>query len=116
MTERKDMDGLDSFFAAAQEDAPMPSGDFMARMEAQALAERPMPASRGTGPGLFGQFLQVLGGWQGMAGLAAACAAGVWIGVSPPEALWSLYGLQEAGLDVLGVDPLSAFDLALMEG
>ncbi len=116
MTERKDTEGLDAFFAAAREESPMPSGDLLARIEAQALAEMPRAGVRRGGPGLFGQLVQVLGGWQGMAGLAAACAAGVWIGVSPPEGLWSLYILQEAGLDGLGVDPLSAFDMALMEG
>lgn len=131
MTERKDNrddlfasidgDALGGFFAAARAEAPQPGGDFLARMEALALAEQPAPRLT-AGPvtprptGLFGQLREALGGWVGMAGLAAACAAGIWIGVSPPASLSDYWGLDAAGLGTLGVDPLGGFDLSLLEG
>lgn len=43
------------------------------------------------------QFLRVLGGWPAMGGLAAACAAGVWIGVAPPDFLPDPVGLMVQG-------------------
>ena len=124
MTERKqdepmtDTAGLDAFFDAARGDAPRPSGDFMARIEAQALAAMPLPAAPAAarGPGIFGQLLQTLGGWPGAAGLAAACAAGLWLGINPPQGISSFIGTDAAELDTLGVDPLSGFDLAMIEG
>ncbi|SMX29377.1 hypothetical protein TRP8649_03511 [Pelagimonas phthalicica] len=105
---------LDSFFAAARAEEPLPSGDFMARIEADALAALPSPAAV-TRPGLWQQFLQSVGGWPGAAGLAAACATGVWIGVAPPDALYDLWA-QTAGLGGVEIDPTSGFDLAMMEG
>ncbi|WGW05598.1 hypothetical protein [Tropicibacter oceani] len=111
--------GLDAYFDAARADTPLPSGDFMARIEAQALAAMPAPvpaARTARGPGLFAQLKQALGGWPAMAGLAAACAAGLWLGISPPAGVSSFIGTDAAELDTLGVDPLSGFDLAMMEG
>jgi hypothetical protein len=133
MTERKDDQstpfhvrvedtGLDSFFAAARADTPQPGGDFLARMEALALAEQPAPRPEApTGIptrhiGLARQLREALGGWAGLAGLATACAAGIWIGVSPPETLTVFWGTEAADLGTLGVDPLGGFDLSLMEG
>ncbi len=133
MTERKDTKGdlfqtgtdgagLDSFFAAARAEPPQPGGDFLARIEAQALAEQPAaradaPAVAGLRPaGVLRQLREALGGWAGMAGLATACAAGIWIGVSPPDGLTVFWGGDAAALGTIGVDPLSSFDLALMEG
>ena len=119
MTERKtdslwDDRGLDAFFDAARDDAPMPSGDFMARIEAQALDALPRPAP--AAPGVLRQLLQALGGWPGAAGLAAACAAGLWFGFNPTLGVSDYLGLQAAEMDTLGVDPLSGYDLAMLEG
>lgn len=133
MTERRDKSdtlfqagadeaGLDSFFAAARAQSPQPGGDFLARMEAQALAEQPavrsdVPGVAGLRPvGVLRQLRDAVGGWAGLAGLATACAAGIWIGVSPPDGLTVLWGGDAAALGTIGVDPLSSFDLALMEG
>ncbi|WP_300435878.1 hypothetical protein [uncultured Mameliella sp.] len=134
MTERKDnrddsflpLDGQDDdalglFFAAARAEPPQPGGDFLARIEAQALAEQPrssapkpvLPSRR---PGRLAQLREALGGWVGVTGLATACAAGVLIGISSPDSLSVFWGGDAAGLGTLGVDPLSGFDLALMEG
>ncbi len=123
MTERKDdslwtgSGGLDAYFDAARDETPLPSGDFMARLEAQALAAMPEPnASATRGPGLFTQLFQVLGGWPGAAGLATACAVGIWLGINPPAELSPYIGTDAAELDALGVDPMSGYDLAMMEG
>lgn len=113
MTERKDDIDLDLFFAAAREDDPAPSTDFMARMEAQALAALPDPAPRRS---LWSHLMSAVGGWPGVAGLAAACAVGVWIGVVSPDGINTLFLLQDNALGTIGVDPLSGFDLAMMEG
>lgn len=116
MAERKENTGLDAFFAAASDEPPMPSGDLMARIEAQALAEMPRAGLRVAEPGIWTQLLQALGGWPAMAGLAAACVAGVWIGAVSPEGLSSVLSTTEAALDGIGLDPVSGFDLALLEG
>lgn len=122
-TERTDDAGLEGLFAAARDDAPVPSGDFMARLTEQALAEMPMagahlPEPR---PGLWAQLWPALGGWRGLSGLVTACAVGVWLGVSPPAAMTTGLGLDDlwgrnADLGEMGVDPLSGFELALLEG
>lgn len=107
---------LDAFFRAARDDSPMPSGDFMARLEADAVAAVPVRLRETvvTIP-LWRQLLQAIGGLPGAAGLAAACAAGIWIGVAPPQSLSELWS-QSAGLESYEVDPLSGFDLAMLEG
>jgi anti-sigma-K factor RskA len=107
---------LDDFLAAARSEAPLPSGDLLARIEAQALAEQPVAGPRSRPEPVWRQVLAVLGGWPGAAGLAAACAAGLWLGISPPAVVDGLLGADTAGLGTLGIDPLSGFDLALMEG
>jgi hypothetical protein len=60
--------------------------------------------------------MSAVGGWPGVAGLAAACAAGGWIGVVSPDGINTLLMPQDNGLGSIGVDPLSGFDLAMMEG
>ncbi len=107
---------LDSFFAAAREAEPMPSGDFMARIEADALAALPDPTAISQArPSLWKQLLQAIGGAPGAAGLAAACATGIWIGVAPPETLTD-YWEQSADSGWYDLDPSSGFDFAMMEG
>jgi hypothetical protein len=125
MTERKDETGLEGYFAAARETAPQPGADFLARLTEAALDEqlaqaaRRAPAGARAGPGLWRACRQALGGWPGLAGLAAACAAGVWLGVSPPAALdpyWAAWAAGDAGLGQSGLDPINAYDLAMLEG
>lgn len=127
MTERKDETGLDAFFAAARTTPPQPGADLMARLTEAALDEQVAQAGRmragaagagasGAGQGLWAGLRQALGGWPGMAGLAAACAAGVWLGVSPPEGLDALWTGEIAGLGELGVDPVNAYDIAMIGG
>lgn len=107
---------LEAFFSAAREDAPMPSGDFMARIEADALAALPLEAREPVAAvPLWRQVLQAIGGVPGAAGLVAACATGIWIGVAPPQSLSEIWS-QSAGLETYEIDPLSGFDLAMLEG
>lgn len=91
---------LTGFFDAARAVPPtVPPGmaDRMVANAARARAEATgrTAARRARGPGWLGQLGAVLGGWYGAGGLAAACAAGVWIGLAPPSglpdpgALWS---------------------------
>lgn len=80
---------LDQAFARARETAgQMPVG-----LEQCILADAdgiqagfgtPEPPRRA---GLWSQLLAALGGWPTLGGLATACAAGVWIGVAPPNFL-----------------------------
>lgn len=109
-------EGLETFFASARDDAALPGGDLLARIEAQALEMQPARRSPGeAGAGFWSQLRDALGGWKGVAGLTAACAAGLWLGIYPPEAMSDYLG-QSAGLGTLGLDPLSGYDLALLEG
>lgn len=67
-----------------------------------------MPA-RGRGP--WAQVLTALGGWPAMGGLAAACAAGVWIGLAPPSFLPDPAGLVTGAggdIDLIDVNELFA--------
>ncbi|MBN7786175.1 hypothetical protein JYP51_14715 [Ponticoccus gilvus] len=122
MTERRDDSGLDAFFAAARETPPQPDAAFLARLTEGALDEQMAQAgslkagAQRMGLGLWSGLRQALGGWPGLAGLAAACAAGVWLGVSPPEGMGALWDSQQVGLGQLGVDPVSAYDLAMIGG
>ena len=108
---------LDGFLDAARADPPLPSGDFMARMQRVALDAQPVAAAIVIqAPPLWRRVLTGLGGWPGAAGLAAACATGLWFGISPPAALDGVLGSDSAALGTLGVDPLSGFDLEFLEG
>ena len=78
--------GLEAFFAAGRERAPVPSEALMARVLADTEAEMvrpavamatPRPVAR---PGFLGAAIASVGGWAGLGGLATATAAGVWIG------------------------------------
>ncbi|SPF78083.1 hypothetical protein [Pseudoprimorskyibacter insulae] len=122
MTDKRTEDMLDTYFTAARDDAPLPSGDFMARMQAMALAEQPVRQVDTPAPSWWQQILSGIGGWPAIAGLAAATVAGVWIGAVPPEAMSDsvsdLFGVSAGLYDSSGsfADPLSGFDLAFSEG
>lgn len=127
MTERGDdtveSGFLDGFWEAGRASGPVPSDDFMARLTAQALAEMPVAGARiaapGFCPGFWQQMAAALGGWRGLSGLTAAAVVGIWVGVNPPASLGldDLWGNGDsAALGEVGVDPLSGFELALMEG
>ena len=62
-------------------------------------------------PGIWAQFLGVLGGWPALGGLAVACATGVWIGLMPPSFLPDPAQLvvgQGEYLDLIDMDDLAS--------
>ena len=85
MTSERDPDGLDAFFVAASK-APEPKDDLVARVLADAATVQAGTAAVApkTQP-RFGLW-DALGGWLPVSGLAAACAAGIAIGVILPGA------------------------------
>lgn len=80
---------LDATFGQMRAQDVMPSEGLMDRIMMDAdtvLAANITPQPRPTQS--FGaMILDVIGGWPSFGGLAAATVAGVWIGVSPPDAL-----------------------------
>lgn len=85
----KEMIELDVFFdAARRETMHLPDG-LADRVLADAVQvqqgwQTPAPKMR---PGILRQLYDMLGGWPAIGGLATACAAGVWLGFSPPSFL-----------------------------
>ncbi|MDK3019538.1 hypothetical protein [Pseudodonghicola flavimaris] len=120
MTDKQRQDvGLDGFFAAARRDRDtMPVG-LAERMRADAAmvqagfarAAAPVPAQ---GDGLLGQLWRALGGWPALSGMAAACAAGVWIGVAPPTFLPDPLGLVTQAQEQADVNVLDGYTLSTL--
>ncbi|MEM6589092.1 MAG: dihydroorotate dehydrogenase [Pseudomonadota bacterium] len=84
-------DPLETDFAALKAQASPPGDDLMARVMADAAAEQaafmaPPVAAR---PPARVRFMELIGGWPSMAGLATAGIAGVWIGMAQPALLVS---------------------------
>lgn len=107
-------DGLGEIFAAMRaESAPVPD-----RLERRVLADAMRVqagfANAGTaGSGRWHDLYAILGGWRGLGGLVTACAAGVWIGLSPPSFLPDPVSLvapaASESLGLFGEDELSEF-------
>lgn len=113
---------LERFFAAAKAEAPMPSGDFMARVLAEAeaaqagFAQPPAPA-RGTRPGVWATISGLFGGSIGLGGMATAALAGLWIGFAGAENLAGYWPGATAELGTLELLPGEELvTLALGEG
>ena len=89
MTMAEDDTELDQLFAQARQNRPELPDDLAVRILTDAEAvrlDRLRPAARPQRT-LWARVLDGIGGWQGMSGLAAASAAGVWIGFSAPAFL-----------------------------
>lgn len=87
--------GLEAFFDAARDAAPVPSEALMARIMADAEVEiigRATPPAPAPRRGAFAAFAAALGGWPALAGLATATVAGVWLGFADPDGLNTLAG------------------------
>lgn len=103
----RDDDHLDRMLAAARQQPPVPSPDLMVRVRDDAVRLQPGAGLAGPRPrdGVWVQMAQALGGWRGLGGLAAACAAGVWLGFSGvadlSEPIRTLAQMED-DLDVLG--------------
>lgn len=108
-----DMKALDGLLAQAAETRPDVPDDLMAAVLRDAVdvqrAERMAPQL-----GLWDTILNVVGGWPGVSGLAAAGITGIWIGVAPPIGLEfvaaDLFGSTQ-DVDLFGGDTLSQFDV-----
>lgn len=104
-----DMD-LERMFATARSNRDALPAALAARMladaaEVQSAQVERVPQPR---PGIWAQLRAGLGGWTGMSGLATACAAGVWIGLAPPDFLPDPVGLVYQ--QQLDVDLIFGFD------
>ncbi|WP_411351217.1 hypothetical protein PNH50_12425 [Leisingera aquaemixtae] len=113
----KALEELEDLFAAARSARPgMPAhlntailAD-AARAQAGFSAARPARAVRQP---KWRQLVEAIGGWPAMGGLAAASAAGLWIGMAPPSFVPDpvvLAGYEESG-SVFADD---SYDMALM--
>lgn len=111
-----DMDWLDDMFATARQQPPHMPDALTQRMLADALgvqgADRAIAPVHPARRGLLAQLSDLLGGWYGLGGLAAACAAGVWLGFAPPSGLPDPAGLlidgqTQASVDLLGIQSLA---------
>ncbi|WP_238370249.1 hypothetical protein [Heliomarina baculiformis] len=80
---------LNAFFDAARRDSVVLPDGLRARILADAGREqgRGAPGATAGQTGFFERLREVLGGWAGIGGLAAACAAGVWMGFAPPASM-----------------------------
>ncbi len=86
---------LEKLLAEAAEQAPLPSGQLLERIMADAeavAAQGETPAAPPVPPAARqgrrrGRLLAALGGWPALAGLATAAVAGVWLGLAPPPGL-----------------------------
>jgi hypothetical protein len=123
MTDRE----LDDLLAGARSCDPAPSPQLMARVLADAMAAQPRAdrhapvRAAARRPGLWARISAVFGGGVGLAGAACGMAAGVWIGLSPPEAvlpltsgLWPFAGAAGTAAEV--VEMIPGFDTFWMEG
>lgn len=116
MTDPTD-DELELFFSAARQTPPAPSSGLLARVEAQALQNMPLPSAQATPvQGLWSHLLNSLGGWGGMTGLTAATAAGILLGIYPPDFLSDNVGVLISGSETFYIDPQGSFGFELTEG
>ncbi len=108
---------LDAAFAEARNATPLPSDAFLSSLIAQAedvqkefaqphVTDQPATSAQSVfdrvRAGLRSCRL-ALGGWTGLAGLATACAAGIWIGVAPPANLPDFGELMFSGVSDVSV-------------
>ncbi len=123
MTTPENDDFLEAFFDDAKKSAPDVPDGLMARIMADAQAEtdrRVQIASAAAPKSVWAQILGAVGGWPALAGLSAATLTGVWIGLNPPAAvgntLSQVMGQDGAAVSDYMFDPISGFELAMLEG
>lgn len=107
---------VDAALTEAADQTPQVPDALMAAVLRDAAQLQPAP-TREAAPvrvSLWDSFLDLIGGWPAMGGLAAAGMAGVWLGFAPPVALEGaaaqLLGTVQT-VDLLGADVLSSFDV-----
>lgn len=111
---------LDDLFAAARDARPaMPDHLTAAILQdaaRQQAGSRPPAgqAKRRSGRwAVLGQLIVAIGGWPAMGGLVAASAAGMWIGLAPPDFLPDPGALAGLG-DDRQVMPYDGYEMAMM--
>jgi hypothetical protein len=97
---KRDDGSLDALLQEAAVERSLPPG-LMARVLADAQALQPALTPRQRP---FAALIEVLGGWPGVGGLAAASCAGFWIGISPPA------GVPDAGDLIFGAAAPAALE------
>lgn len=103
---------LERMFATARNQRDMLPDHLKSKILAEATAVQTALSATENTParrrGILRQINEALGGWTGLGGLATTCAAGVWIGLAPPDFLPDPVGLifqQQIEVDLLfGVD------------
>ena len=80
-------DWIDDLLADAARTKAAPDDGLVARVLADAhrVQAEGWPQAD-PAPGFWAQLTEVLGGWPSFGGLAAASAAGLWLGLAPPAA------------------------------
>ncbi len=83
---KSDSDMIDALFAQARTQSPAVSDDLMVRVLADAadMLVHPVVAPK---PALWPTFMELIGGWPSVGGLAMAGVAGIWVGVAPPASV-----------------------------
>ncbi|MFO7922013.1 hypothetical protein DZD18_06330 [Rhodobacteraceae bacterium W635] len=100
-----DRDEIEDILAAAR-DANRPSDDLVARVLADAAAVQAASSAPAGRPARWRLAWPALGGWLGAGGLAAAAAAGLFIGVAAPDRVDSALGGQLSALGLVQTDDL----------
>ena len=102
---------LDDLFGLAQDNAPAPSDDLMAKIMADAAAvaahNAPVAAQVApVSPGFWASVLAMIGGWPAAAGLATAAVTGVMIGVASPDTIETLTASTFGEADAYALEDL----------
>ncbi len=105
---------LDALLDEAASRTPEVPAHLMAAVMQDAARLQPMVPAAEPRLGLWDGFLELIGGWPSMGGLAAAGVAGVWIGFAPPATLEAataqVLGSTQT-VQLFGSDALSAFEV-----
>ncbi|MDW3225560.1 MAG: hypothetical protein R8G34_22150 [Paracoccaceae bacterium] len=97
--EKSEMAAVEALLAVARDDPAKVPDALVTRVLADSEKVQPAPRAHGQKKShLMTRLKNLVGGWQGLGGLAAATCAGVWIGLSPPEAM------PDAGALLLGYE------------
>ncbi|KIC13837.1 hypothetical protein [Leisingera sp. ANG-Vp] len=113
----KALQELEDLFAAARAERPAVPDRLTAAILEDAARERlraePVAPRRPARRPLWRQLAEAVGGWPAMGGLAAASAAGLWIGLAPPSFVpdpVALAGYEDSSTAV----PYENYDMAVM--
>ena len=104
-------DILDGMFAEAASQQPVPSAGLISRIVADADSEQPKPQpfrpAKATG-GWFATLADWFGGGMSLAGMAAAAATGLYLGVAQPASVLALTELVTGSTTIDSLDLLPA--------